>query len=344
MVSRLMLLLIILLSLSGCGTVSDIEDEITYFTFETEIAEEMKEHEITDVTEEAPVTFHTLDDQIAGLRTCQDSKSYQWMANLKAEDVAYVEFVNLNDLQTPYRKYEGDSVEEVIDLFRNNGCIKYEDSASWQGYFTSEFHVVMKDGTAHSVCSIESITTVIDGAAFDTASYWLNDRWPDTGDQPLPEDWESIVADRNYHIVEDEVSFLGTRKYRIDRANLDLQYDTSTFMGSASRTYPVGRGNVTLSVDQATKTGVNLDAYWTGTFRGGKLMLKPDFWIEKWIQDPEKDYGSYVPLENGCFSDEYTAENTAENTVQWRLLWGNTLGALEPGFYRLGMTFYENIQ
>ena len=126
----------------------------------------------------------------------EDYQAFQWMVNLKAEDVAYVEFINLNDPQFPYRRYEGAEIQEVIDLFQARKCREYmpvhpvyayEPVVQWQGYFTREFHVVMKDGTAHTVCSVYSVSTVIDGTGFQTISDWLNHHWPESGNAPLPE-------------------------------------------------------------------------------------------------------------------------------------------------------------
>ena len=83
------------------------------------------------------------------------------MVNLKAEDVAYVEFLNLNDPAFPYRRYEGAEIQEVIDLFQAKQCLEYMQLhpareyapiVQWPGYYSKEFHVVMKDGTAHTVC------------------------------------------------------------------------------------------------------------------------------------------------------------------------------------------------
>ena len=145
-------------------------------------------------------------------------EAYQWMVNLKAEDIAYVEFLNLSDPQFPYRRYEGTEIQEVIDLFQAKKRLEYmpihpvyeyAPAVQWQGYYTTEFHVVMKDGTAHTVGSVYSVATVIDGTGFHTISDWLNHHWPDTGNAPLPENWAQEAAARNYHTA-DPVSTLTT--------------------------------------------------------------------------------------------------------------------------------------
>ena len=72
-----------------------------------------------------------------------DYPAFQWMVNLKAEDVSYVEFLNLSDPQFPYRRYEGAEIQEVIDLFQAKKCLEYmpfhpvceyEEVVQWQGY------------------------------------------------------------------------------------------------------------------------------------------------------------------------------------------------------------------
>ena len=45
-------------------------------------------------------------------------EAYQWMVNLHAEDVAFVEFIYLTDPSVSYRRYEGEEIQEVIDLFQ----------------------------------------------------------------------------------------------------------------------------------------------------------------------------------------------------------------------------------
>ena len=269
-------------------------------------------------------------------------EAHQWMVNLKAEDVAYVEFLNLNDPQFPYRRYEGAEIQEVIDLFQAKKCLeympfhpvyKYEEVVQWQGYFTREFHVVMKDGTAHTVCSVYSVSTVIDGTGFATISDWLNHHWPDTGNAPLPENWEQEVSSRKYHTAE-ITSTLSTTTHDAQRENLDYTYDTDLAFGSESRHYPIGRGGIELSASGASQTGVTLSAYWTGTNGLTRLHVQPHYWLEKW----QEDVKTYLPLEDGQFSSEAPQEFSPDDTRHWYISWKEPL---EPGHYRIGMTFYE---
>jgi len=269
-------------------------------------------------------------------------EAFQWMVNLKAEDVAYVEFLNLSDPQFPYRRYEGAEIQEVIDLFQAKKCLEYmpfhpvceyEEVVQWQGYFTREFHVVMKDGTAHTVCSVYSVSTVIDGTGFETMSVWLNHHWPESGNAPLPENWAQEVASRAYHTAE-ITSMLSTTVHDAQRENLDYSYDTDIAFGSESRHYPIGRGGIELSASGASQTGVTLSAYWTGTNGLTRLHVQPQYWLEKW----QEDVKTYLPLGDGQFSAVSPQEFFPDDTRHWYVSWK---ASLEPGHYRVGMTFGE---
>ena len=271
-------------------------------------------------------------------------EAYQWMVNLKAEDVAFVEFIYLTDPSLSYRRYEGEEIQEVIDLFQAKQCREYmpfhpvreyAPTIQWSGYFTKEFHVVMKDGTAHTVCSVYSVATVIDGTGFHTSSDWLNHHWPESGNAPLPENWAQEAASRNYYTA-DRVTTLSTTSHDIQRDNLDHSYNTDVHFGSLSRHYPIGRGGITLSASGATSTGVSLSAYWTGTSGLTQLHVTPQYWLEKW----EENTGTYLSLENGQFSSEAPQELLTDDTRHWYISWKDSL---EPGHYRLGMTFYEDV-
>ena len=269
-------------------------------------------------------------------------EAYQWMVNLKAEDVAFVEFLNLSDPQFPYRRYEGSEIQEVIDLFQAKKCLEYmpyhpvyeyEEVVQWPGYYTTEFHVVMKDGTAHTVGSVYSVATIIDGTGFATISDWLNHHWPDTGNAPLPENWAQEAAARNYYAA-DTVSILSTANQKAQRDNLDYSYDTEVAFGSESRHYPIGRGGIELSASGASQTGVTLSTYWTGTNGLTQLHVQPHYWLEKWQEDTE----TYLSLEDGQFSSESPQEFSPDDTRHWYVSWKNPL---EPGHYRVGLTFQE---
>ena len=269
-------------------------------------------------------------------------EAYQWMLNLKAEDVAFVEFLNLSDPHFPYRRYEGAEIQEVIDLFQAKKCLEYmpfhpvcayEEVVQWQGYFTREFHVVMKDGTAHTVGSVYSVATVIDGTGFATISDWLNHHWPDTGNAPLPENWAQEAAARKYHTAE-ITSTLSTTVHDAQRENLDYSYETDIAFGAESRHYPIGRGGIELSASGASQTGVTLSTYWTGTNCLTQLHVQPHYWLEKWQEDTE----TYLSLEDGKFSSEAPQEFSPDKTRHWYVSWKNPL---EPGHYRVGMTFVE---
>lgn len=281
----------------------------------------------------------------------EDYQAYQWMINLKAEDVAYIEFINLNESQFPYRRYEGKEIQEVIDLFQAKQCMEYmpfhpvyeyAPIIQWPGYYNKEFHVMMKDGTAHTVCSIYSIGTVIDGTGFHTISDWLNHHWPEAGNAPLPESWIQDIAGRNYHVSEDSVSTLSTSSHDIQRANLDHSYNTDIEFGSVSRNYPIGRGGLAeLSASGATRDGLSLNAWWTGTSGITQLHVQPQYWLEKWQQDSPDGAGCYYPFDGGQFLSEIPPERSSEGPLSWQISWKNTCGSLNPGHYRLGMIFYE---
>lgn len=269
-------------------------------------------------------------------------QAYQWMVNLKADDVAFVEFLNFSDPQFPYRRYEGAEIQEVIDLFQAKKRLEYmpfhpvyeyAPVVQWQGYFTREFHVVMKDGTAHTVCSVYSVSTVIDGTGFETMSDWLNHHWPDTGNAPLPENWEQEAASRKYHTAE-VTSILSTTVQDAQRESLNHSYDTDIEFGSRSRHYPIGRGGIELSASGASQTGVSLSAYWTGTNGLTQLHVQPQYWLEKW----QDDAGTYLSLDDSSFSSESPQEFLSNNTRHWYISWKEPL---ESGHYRVGMTFCE---
>lgn len=302
----------------------------------------------------APIAETTLETEIPSVSEPSETEetkpgvdhyeAYQWMVNLKAEDVAFVEFINLNHPQFPYRRYEGAEIQEVIDLFQAKKCLEYmpfhpvyeyEPVVQWQGYFTREFHVVMKDGTAHTVCSVYSVSTVIDGTGFETISDWLNHHWPESGNAPLPENWAQEAAARNYHTATDSVSTLSTTNHDIQRENLDHAYDTDVVFGSLSRHYPIGRGGIELSASGASQTGITLTTNWTGTSGLTRLHVQPQYWLEKW----QEDTGTYLPLEDGQFSSQSPQEFSPDKTRHWYISWEEPL---EPGHYRVGMTFYED--
>ena len=271
-------------------------------------------------------------------------EAYQWMVNLKAEDVAFVEFLNLSDPQFPYRRYEGAEIQEVIDLFQAKKCLEYmpyhpvyeyAPVVQWPGYYTTEFHVVMKDGTAHTVGSVYSVATVIDGTGFHTISDWLNHHWPDTGNAPLPENWAQEAATRNYHTA-DPVSTLTTTFHDIQRENLDHSYDTDIEFGSRSRNYPIGRGGVELSATEPSKAGVSLNAFWASSGSPAQIHIQPQYWLEKW----QDDLGCYVSFDGGQFRSE-VPQLLPETARYWYVSWEDTCGLLETGHYRVGMTIYE---
>lgn len=275
-------------------------------------------------------------------------QAFQWMVNLKAEDVAYVEFINLNEPQFPYRRYEGDEIQEVIDLFQAKECLEYEPIleyapiVQWPGYYSKEFHVVMKDGTAHTVCSVYSTITIIDGTGFHTISAWLNNHWPESGNAPLPEHWAQEVAARNYHTAEDSVSTLDTSSHEAQRFHLDQSYNTNVAFGSLSRHYPIGRGGIELSASGVSKAGVSLSAYWTGTSGITQLHVQPQYWLEKWQEESPDGTGSYHSFDGGQFLSEAPQELFSEDSLSWWYVsWKDTCGSLEPGHYRVGMIFYE---
>lgn len=278
-------------------------------------------------------------------------EAYNWMVNLKAEDVAFVEFIYLTDPSVSYRRYEGDEIQEVIDLFQAKECLEYmpfhpvyeyAPTIQWPGYYTKEFHVVMKDGTAHTVCAVYSVATVIDGTGFHTISDWLNHHWPESGNAPLPENWAQEVAARNYHIAEDSVSTLSTSSHDIQRANLDHSYNTNIEFGSVSRNYPIGRGGIAeLAASSATEAGVTLSGCWTGTSGITQLHIQPQYWLEKWQEDSPEGTGSYYSFDGGQFLSDAPQEFPSVETLSWYISWKDTCGSLDPGHYRIGMIFYE---
>ncbi len=272
----------------------------------------------------------------------QEKQAYQWMVNLKEEDVEFIEFVFLDDPLTPYRRYEGEEIQEILDLFQNNMCYDYASSAYWRGYYTQEFHIVMKDGTAHTVCSIETLTTVIDGAAFDTISPWIMS-WPESGNAPLPKDWEQQVTSRNYNVVEEERSLLSTGAYQQEREKLDYQYGSSILVGADSRAYPIGRGGVRLYAEAPSATGVSIKAYWTGAHGGRQVLSKPEYWLERWEESTPKGQIGYHVMETDLQLRGTVQLLTPQEYVHWYIPWDQVYGSLQPGYYRIGMTFAERL-
>lgn len=274
-------------------------------------------------------------------------QAYHWMVNLKAEDIAYIEFINLNENQFPYRRYEGDEIQEVIDLFQAKQCLEYmpileyTPIIQWPGYYSKEFHVVMKDGTAHTVCSVYSTETVIDGTGYHTISAWLNNHWPKSGNAPLPEHWEQEVASRNYYTSEDSSSILSTESHDDNRFYLDQSYNTKVEFGSLSRYYPIGRGGIELSASEASQVGVTLSTYWTGTSGITQLHVQPQYWLEKWKEDSLGGAGYYHFFDNGQFVSETPQQLLPDDSLSWYVSWKDACNILEPGHYRVGMIFYE---
>jgi len=289
--------------------------------------------------------YPAAEDAVAAetLPLIENYQAYQWLAALKAEEVAYIEFLNLDDTELPYRRYEGEEIQEVIDLLQGKMCVEYtplleyEPIVQWPGYYSREFHVVMRDGSVHTVCSVYSTVTVIDGTGFSTISAWLNNLWPDSGNAPLPENWIEEAAARDYHVAKDSISTLSTQSHDEQRFQLDQSYNTDVEFGSRSRHYPIGRGGIELSAPEATKAGVSLRACWTGTGTNPRLQVQPQYWLETW----QEDAGSYLPLDGGRFLSDTPLELLPDNTRCWYLSWEETCGLLESGHYRIGMTFCE---
>ncbi len=319
--TTLLAVLTLFLFLAGCGKHAPYTETTTETVTQAASIPETEPEEPAE-TETAPVW--------------QEMEAYQWMVNLNAEDVAFAEFVCLSDSVTPYRRYEGEELQEIIDLFQNNMCYDYASGAYWRGYFTKEFHIVMKDGTAHTVCTIETVTAVIDGAAFDIISAWEM-MWPETGNAPLPEDWEEQVASRNYIAVEAERSTLSTGAQEQQQEYLDHQYDSDLLLGSASRNYPIGRGVVTLYAEQPGPTGVSLKAWWTGSYGGRQVEVKPEYWLEQWDEGTER----YYPIETDSQLLGTTRTLETQDYAYWYIPWESVYGYLQPGYYRIGMTLVE---
>ena len=273
-------------------------------------------------------------------------QAFQWMVDLTVEEVAYVEFVNLDDPKFPYRRYEGDEIQEVIDLFQardyleympRHPIFEYEPIVQWPGYFSKEFHVVMKDGTAHTVCSVYSTITVIDGTGFRTISDWLNSHWPESGNAPLPENWPEETVSRNYHVSTDRTTTLSTQFQEDSRFHLDQSYDKDVAFGSLSRHYPVGRGGIELSASAPNTAGVTLSADWSGTGGLTRLHVSSQYWLEMW----QEDTGCYQPLSGGYFTSDTPEQLISNASRSWYISWDGTVPYLQPGHYRVGMTFFE---
>lgn len=303
----------------------------------------------TDILSQTEPSF--VSESVTMEETEPDIETYQaygWMMNLKAEDIAYIEFINLNENEFPYRRYEGAEIQGVVDLFQAKNCLEYKPLfeyvpiVQWPGYYSKEFHVVMKDGTTHTVCSVYSTITVIDGTGFHTISDWLNNHWPDAGNAPLPDNWAQDIASRNYHTSEDSVSTLSTSSHDTQRFQLDHSYSTDIEFGSLSRNYPIGRGGIAeLSASGATEDGLTLSASWTGTSGITGLHIQSQYWLEKWQEDSPEGSGSYHAVDGGQFLSDVPQELLPETPFSWYVSWKNTCGSLAPGYYRLGMIFYE---
>lgn len=270
-------------------------------------------------------------------------QALQWLDQLRADQVDYIEFVNLGDPLLPYRRYEGEEIPEVVRLLQGKTCpdytplLEYAPIVQWPGYYSKEFHLVMKDGTAHTVCSVYSTITVIDGTGFKTISAWLNNQWPESGSEALPADWAETAAARKYHISEDTISTHSTQFSEDSRFALDQSYDTDPLFGSLSRHYPIGRGGIELSASAAAATGVSLNACWSGTGIAARLRVQPRFWLEAW----QEEAGCYQPLAQGQFTADTPQQLAADTSRSWYLSWVDTGIRLQPGHYRVGMTFYE---
>ena len=282
----------------------------------------------------------------AAVTVPESYQALQWMAQLRADQVDYIEFLNLADAQHPYRRYEGAEIQEVIDLFQARAYLEampahpildYEPIVQWPGYFSKEFHVIMKDGTAHTVCSVYSTITVIDGTGFQTISDWLNNHWPESGNAPLPENWPEETAARKYHTAEDTTSTLSIQAQQDSRFHLDQSYDTDLAFGSLSRHYPIGRGGIELSASAPNKAGVTLNADWSGTGGLTRLCVFSQYWLEIW----QEDAGCYQPLSGGQFTSETPERLIANASRAWYISWEDTGLYLQPGHYRVGMTFFE---
>lgn len=302
-----------------------------------------------------PVTEAALETETVSVTTSSETEAtepgieqyqaFQWMIDLTAEEVAFVEFINLSDPDFPYRRYEGTQIQEVIDLFQAKDYLEYmpmhplfeyEPIVQWPGYYSKEFHVVMLDGTVHTVCSVFSTITVIDGTGFRTISDWLNNHWPESGNTSLPENWQQQAAARSYHISDDRTSTLSTQFQEDQRFHLDQSYDTKIEFGSRSRNYPIGRGGVELSASAASKAGISLNAFWASTGSPSRICVQPQYWLEQWNEDT----GCYVAFDNGRFRSE-VPQLLPEATRSWYVSWEDTCALLKPGHYRVGMTFYE---
>lgn len=267
--------------------------------------------------------------------------AYDWMVNLKAEDVDYIEFIKLSDPNTPYLRYEGDEIQEVIEIFQTNQCYKYAPIAQWSGDYTSEFHIILKDGSAHKIGSIQTVTTVIDGAAFDTISAWLIQKWPETGVEPLPDNWNQLEASRVYHVEEREKSILSTESHDSQRASLDHEYNTDINMGSVSRHYSIGRGGIELAAVNETATGLTLEAYWWSSADKAQVSVKPQYWLEQWHEDVTSGAKGYSEVDTKSLISRSEVQMIAQDTASWDVNWEDTYGTLAPGYYRIGMNFYE---
>ena len=64
--------------------------------------------------------------------------------------------------------------------------------------------------------------------------------------------------------------------------------------------------------------------------------MQPQYWLEKW----QDEIGCYVAFDGGQFCSE-VPQLLPEASRYWYISWEDTCGLLEPGHYRVGMTFYE---
>lgn len=294
-----------------------------------------------DIPKDQISTPYNIAPEASSLPRPEDYSTYKWITNLRTTDVAYIEFVNLYDSKTPYRKYEGEDIQEIIDLFQANTCFKYAPTVQWNGYYTNEFHIILNDGSAHKVCSIGTVITVIDGAGFDTISEWIISDWPKTGIEPLPDGWFQTVASREYHVENSEASIHSTSDYDVQRNALDHSYNTDVNMGSKSRNYFIGRNVIELSAKSAMPTGAAIQAYWYTAGDGVQINIMPRYWLEIWHEDPISGAKGYTEVDaiNLLYSSEQHL--VKDDTLEWNLNWAESYGKLEPGYYRVGMTLYE---
>ena len=84
----------------------------------------------------------------------------------------------------------------------------------------------------------------------------------------------------------------------------------------------------------ASKTGVTLSTCWTGTSGLTQLHISSQYWLEKW----QEDSGSYTALADWQYSCASPQDFSSDDTRYWYI---SSKYPLDPGHYRVGMTFYE---